>query len=49
MGFDFSDFADSYISDLKQALDDISMDSLKAILGVGRVDQKRRREYPFHR
>ena len=29
MGFDFSDFADSYISDLKQALDDISMDSLK--------------------
>jgi D-sedoheptulose 7-phosphate isomerase len=28
MGFDFSDFAGTYISDLKQALDEISMDSL---------------------
>jgi len=31
MGFDFSDFAGSYIGDLKQALDDISMDSLKQV------------------
>ena len=30
MGFDFSDFADSYISDLKHALDNIPISSLEA-------------------
>ena len=30
MGFDFSDFADSYISDLKHALDNIPKSSLEA-------------------
>ena len=34
MGFDFSDFANSYISDLKATLDSISMDSLEAFWNI---------------
>ena len=34
MGFDFSDFANSYISDLKVTLDNISMDSLEAFWNI---------------
>ena len=40
MGFDFSDFADSYIRDLKQALDDISMDSLEAFWELVELTRK---------
>ena len=34
MGFDFSDFANSYISDLKTTLDNIPMASLEAFWNV---------------
>ena len=34
MGFDFSDFANSYISDLKATLDNISMASLEAFWNI---------------
>jgi D-sedoheptulose 7-phosphate isomerase len=40
MGFDFSDFADSYINDLKKALDDISMDSLKGFWELVELTKK---------
>ena len=40
MGFDFSDFANSYISDLKRALDDISMESLQAFWELVELTKK---------
>ena len=40
MGFDFSDFAGSYIGDLKQALDDISMVSLEAFWELVELTRK---------
>ena len=40
MGFDFSDFANSYIRDLKQALDDISMESLESFWELVEITRK---------
>ena len=40
MGFDFSDFAKSYISDLKLALENIPMDSLEAFWNLVEITRK---------